>query len=130
MAMGVLEEKYFDYQRILKTDSSFKSFKVPAEPFFQALSAGAAFADKVKFEFNKNKLKLVVTSEQGILETRTSGQGSLNLSIVFNPRFFAEAVEAFQDQEELKLLVKSSTNRCEITAGGGHRHFLMPIHET
>jgi len=131
IAMGVLSEKYFDYQRILKKDDDFKPFKVSAEKLFQALSAGAAFADRIKFEFNRNELKLFVISEQGTLETQTQGQGSINLSIFFNPRFFMEAVEAFEDEKELELFVKSPSNKCEIRSSTRkHQHFLMPIHET
>jgi DNA polymerase III sliding clamp (beta) subunit (PCNA family) len=128
IALGVLEEKYPDYKRIMQQEG-FQPFKVSIEPLLQALSAGSAFTEKIKLQFKEDSVKLSASSEQGTFDFDIQGQGSIqNLTIAFNPNLFKEAIEAF-DGEELELRLKSPLDKCIITKGKGHQHFLMPIHE-
>jgi DNA polymerase-3 subunit beta len=129
VALGILEEKYPDYKKIMQ-QRGFQPFKVPMESLLQALSAGAAFTEKVKLQFKGNLLKLSAFSEQGMFDFDIQGQGSIqNLTIFFNSSLFREAIEAF-DGEQLELHLKSPLDKCIIKDGESHQHFLMPIHET
>jgi len=128
VALGVLEEKYPDYKKIMQ-QKGFQSFKVSVELLLQALSAGSAFTEKIKLQFKEDSLKLSAFSEQGTFNFDILGQGSIqNLTIFFNSGLFKEAIEAF-DGEELELHLKSPLDKCILRGGENHQHFLMPIHE-
>jgi DNA polymerase III sliding clamp (beta) subunit (PCNA family) len=130
IVLSTLEESYLNYSKIMKRDTGFRSFKIRTVSLCQALSAISNFSDGVKFELNRNRLKLRASSELGTFEFQVRGESSFeNFSICFNPYYFLQAVKSFEGVEELELFFKSPEEKCVIKglSGEKHLHFLMPI---